>query len=75
MFKLYSDIYFVVYKLYYVSQNDNLETRAWPINWDGGSTQVKLSHSLSQLFLLSCCMPNFALNNKMATWTEGAPGT
>jgi hypothetical protein len=39
MFELSSDIYFVVYKLYYVGQNDNLRTRAWPINRDGGSLQ------------------------------------
>jgi hypothetical protein len=27
MFKLFSDIYFVVYKLYYVGQNDDLDIR------------------------------------------------
>jgi hypothetical protein len=27
MFELFSDIYFVVYKLYYVSQNNNLGIR------------------------------------------------
>jgi hypothetical protein len=37
MFELSSDIYFVVYKLYYVDQNDDLGTRVWPLNRDGGS--------------------------------------
>jgi hypothetical protein len=39
MFEVSSDIYFIVYNLYYVGQNDNLGTRARPINWDGGSMQ------------------------------------
>jgi hypothetical protein len=38
MFEVSSDIYFVVYNLYYVDQNDNLGARAGPINWDGGSS-------------------------------------
>jgi hypothetical protein len=37
MFEVSSDVYFVVYDLYYVDQNDNLGTRAWPIHRDGGS--------------------------------------
>jgi hypothetical protein len=37
MFKVSSDIYFVVYNLYYIDQNNNLGTRAGPINRDGGS--------------------------------------
>jgi hypothetical protein len=40
MFELSSDIYFIVYKLYYVDQNDDLGIRAWPINRDGGSIYV-----------------------------------
>jgi hypothetical protein len=39
MFEVSSDIYFIVYDLYYVGQNDNLGARARPINWDGGSTK------------------------------------
>jgi hypothetical protein len=38
MFELFSDIYFVVYKLYYVGQNNNLGIRLSLMNWDGGST-------------------------------------
>jgi hypothetical protein len=38
MFKLFSDIYFVVYKLYYVGQNNNLDIRVSLMNWDRGST-------------------------------------
>jgi hypothetical protein len=38
MFELFSDIYFVVYKLYYVDQNDNLDIRVSLKNWDRGST-------------------------------------
>jgi hypothetical protein len=37
MFKVSSDIYFVVYDLYYVDQNDDLGTRVGPIHRDGGS--------------------------------------
>jgi hypothetical protein len=39
MFEVSSDIYFIVYNLYYVGQNDDLEIRAGPINCDGGSIQ------------------------------------
>jgi hypothetical protein len=39
MFELFSDMYFVVYKLYYVGQNDNLGIRVRLRNWDGGSTR------------------------------------
>jgi hypothetical protein len=38
MFKLFSDMYFVVYKLYYIDQNDDLDIRVSLKNWDGGST-------------------------------------
>jgi hypothetical protein len=38
MFEVSSDIYFIVYNLYYVGQNDNLGTRVGPINRDEGST-------------------------------------
>jgi hypothetical protein len=38
MFELFSDIYFIVYKLYYVGQNDNLNIRVSLKNWDRGST-------------------------------------
>jgi hypothetical protein len=34
MFELFSDIYFVVYKLYYVDQNDDLDIRVSLRNWD-----------------------------------------
>jgi hypothetical protein len=40
MFELFSDIYFVVYKLYYVGQNDNLDIRVSLKNWDRGSSYV-----------------------------------
>jgi hypothetical protein len=39
MFELFSDIYFIVYKLYYVGQNDNLGIRVSLKNWDKGSTR------------------------------------
>jgi hypothetical protein len=38
MFKLFSDMYFIVYKLYYVGQNDDLDIRARLRNWDEGNT-------------------------------------
>jgi hypothetical protein len=38
MFELFSHMYFVVYKLYYVDQNDNLDIRVSLRNWDGWST-------------------------------------
>jgi hypothetical protein len=37
MFEVFSDIYFVVYDLYYVGQNNDLGARAGPIHRDGGS--------------------------------------
>jgi hypothetical protein len=40
MFELFSDIYFVVYKLYYISQNDNLGIRVSLKNWDRGSSRL-----------------------------------
>jgi hypothetical protein len=44
MFKLFSDIYFVVYKLYYVGQNDNLDIRVSLKNWDRESSSSNPSH-------------------------------
>jgi hypothetical protein len=38
MFELFSDIYFIVYKLYYIGQNDNLGIRVSLKNWERGST-------------------------------------
>jgi hypothetical protein len=38
MFERFNDIYFIVYKLYYVGQNDNLGIRVSLKNWDRGST-------------------------------------
>jgi hypothetical protein len=38
MFELFSDMYFVVYKLYYFGQNDDLGIRVRLRNWNGGST-------------------------------------
>jgi hypothetical protein len=43
MFELFSDIYFVVYKLYYVGQNNNLGIRVSLKNWDRGSTSYDTS--------------------------------
>jgi hypothetical protein len=40
MFKVSSDIYFIVYNLYYVGQNDDLGARVRPIHRDGGSTTL-----------------------------------
>jgi hypothetical protein len=37
MFEVSSDIYFIVYDLYYVGQNDDLGVRAGPIYRNGGS--------------------------------------
>jgi hypothetical protein len=48
MFKLFSNIYFIVYKLYYIGQNDDLVIRVSLKNWDGGST------ILTSLFI-DCC--------------------
>jgi hypothetical protein len=42
MFELFNDIYFVVYKLYYVSQNDNLGIRVSLKNWNRGSSAIYL---------------------------------
>jgi hypothetical protein len=37
MFELFSDMYFVVYKLYYVGQNNDLGIHTRLRNWDGVS--------------------------------------
>jgi hypothetical protein len=42
MFEVFNNIYFVVYNLYYIDQNDDLGTHTRPINRDGGSTNVVL---------------------------------
>jgi hypothetical protein len=34
-------MYFVVYKLYYVGQNDDLGIRARLRNWDEGSSSIR----------------------------------
>jgi hypothetical protein len=47
MFEVSSDIYFIVYNLYYVYQNDDLEARAGPIHRDGGSTILCHFYSFS----------------------------
>jgi hypothetical protein len=36
MFELFSDMYFVVYKLHYVDQNNDQGIRVSLRNWDGG---------------------------------------
>jgi hypothetical protein len=41
MFEVFSDVYFVVYNLYYVGQNDDLGIRTRPINRDGGSSSFR----------------------------------
>jgi hypothetical protein len=52
MFELFSNMYFLVYKLYYVGQNDNLGIHVTLKNWDGGSsTYVKLNKSITRLAL------------------------
>jgi hypothetical protein len=43
MFELFSDMYFVVYKLYYVGQNDDLGIRARLRNWDEWSRIIHQS--------------------------------
>jgi hypothetical protein len=52
MFELFSDMYFVVYKLYYVGQNDDLDIRVSLRNWDGGSTMI---HNLNIVSLIINC--------------------
>jgi hypothetical protein len=45
MFELFSDIYFVLYKLYYVDQNDNLDIRVSLKNRDRGSITISTTVS------------------------------
>jgi hypothetical protein len=42
MFELFNDIYFIVYKLYYVGQNDNLGIRVSLNNWNRWSSLNRL---------------------------------
>jgi hypothetical protein len=44
IFEVSSDIYFIVYDLYYVSQNDELGIRAGPIHRDGGSNYYQFMY-------------------------------
>jgi hypothetical protein len=53
MFELFSYIYFVVYKLYYVGQNNNLGIRVSLKNWDRGSSTLSICDSP---FTLSKCL-------------------
>jgi hypothetical protein len=48
MFEVLSDIYFVVYNLYYVSKNDDLRMRARLINRDRGSTNKRANLNYSK---------------------------
>jgi hypothetical protein len=41
MFEVSNNIYFIVYDLYYINQNNNLETRAGPIHRDGDQLTSK----------------------------------
>jgi hypothetical protein len=52
MFELFSDIYFIVYKLYYVGQNDNLGIRVSLKNWDRGSRIFPADIFTSRLLFL-----------------------
>jgi hypothetical protein len=70
MFELFSDIYFVVYKLYYVDQNDNLDIRVSLKNWDKGSNKVI---SLSSLNCEEPC-PSAAAPDKMMVAAFGELG-
>jgi hypothetical protein len=42
-------MYFIVYKLYYIDQNDDLGIRARLRNWDGGSIIVVIIYWLVDL--------------------------
>jgi hypothetical protein len=46
-FKVSDDIYFIVYNLYYVGQNDDLETRTGPIHQDEGSNILIYYHHIA----------------------------
>jgi hypothetical protein len=56
MFELFSDIYFVVYKLYYVGQNDDISIRVSLKNWDRGSIIQDLIYQVIDSLLLGCVM-------------------
>jgi hypothetical protein len=49
MFEVSSDIYFVVYNLYYIGQNNDLGIHARPINRDRGSNHEKFNVLPEQL--------------------------
>jgi hypothetical protein len=54
VFEVFNDIYFVVYNLYCVGQNDDLGAHAGPVHRDGGSTKVShqnlLTHKLDNSY-------------------------
>jgi hypothetical protein len=60
MFKNFSDIHFIVYKLYYVSQNNDLGIRVRLRNWNGGSTffrcSLMIDYRLEMIMKRGCVM-------------------
>jgi hypothetical protein len=56
MFELFSDMYFIVYKLYYVGQNDDLNIHVRLRNWDGWSScQINLIYYRHQYHAIFVC--------------------
>jgi hypothetical protein len=58
MFEVSSDIYFIVYDLYYVDQNDDLRTRVGPIHRDGGSMRDEYPQIAEISFINLCIIKN-----------------
>jgi hypothetical protein len=56
MFELFSDMYFVVYKLYYIDQNDDLDICARLRNWDGGSSIIVFSYLIFCRIAMQMCI-------------------
>jgi hypothetical protein len=77
MFELFSDIYFILYKLYYVGQNDNLGIRVILKNWDRGSTILLLLdlftflHTITfyhSIRLILCLQQTGEIDNLIVSW-------
>jgi hypothetical protein len=73
MFELFSDIYFIIYKLYYVDQNDNLDIHVSLKNWERGSILIGklgiINRIISNKWIWQLKLINFKISN-LATWTR-----
>jgi hypothetical protein len=72
MFEVSSDIYFVVYNLYYVGQNNDQGARVRPIHRDGGSNHQSIKEYICLFLKLRSYRKNLLGIDKL--YSVGAKG-